>query len=383
MKIVQIITRMDVVGGAQNHVRDLSIGLKEKGHAITIIAGEKESIHSVIDEEGITYMNSAPLKRALNPLADMKAFLDIRKKLKRIEPDIVAMHSAKAGIIGRLASWSLGIPTIFTAHGWSFTEGIPSKRKRFYKFVEKIVGRITSGIITVSNYDLQLARQHKVATPSKLFTIHNGVHELPALKRGVKEEGKLKIVMVARFEVPKRQLDVIKALQNIQPSKWHVTFAGDGPLLQQAKDDVEEKSLQNAVTFLGKCNHVEEVLAQSDIFILLSDWEGLPLSVLEAMRSSMPVIASDVGGVSEAVEDGVNGFLIKKNDFEQVEWKIKKLLEDPELRLSMGQASREFYESRFTFEKMLHKTNAFYEEIIQSKGKLLSPEEEWLDESLN
>lgn len=378
-----MITRMDVVGGAQNHVRDLAIGLKSKGHAITIISGENENIHQSIGTAEIQCFHSKYLKRALHPWKDFKAFFEIRKELKRIQPNLIATHSAKAGIIGRVAGWSLGIPTVFTAHGWSFTEGIPKKKRFFYKNIERAVNTATSGIITVSKYDLQLAKDNKVAPSEKIYTIHNGVHNLPAIPRVKQETTVLKFTMVARFAKPKRQLEVVKALEKFDQSTWQLTFAGDGPLQQEVARYVEKHKLTESVLFLGNERNIEGLLAHSDVFILLSDWEGFPLSILEAMRSGLPIIASDVGGVSESVQHGENGFLIKRNDAEQLHQMIKALLENQGLRIEMGKASRRNFERQFTFEQMLTKTDAYYKKIIEKKGVLPLSKEEWLDESVN
>lgn len=383
MKIVQMITRMDVVGGAQNHVRDLAIGLKDKGHVITIISGEGKNIHQSIKKTEIQCFHSQYLKRALHPWKDFQAFLEIRKKLKEIQPDLIATHSAKAGIIGRIAGWSLGIPIIFTAHGWSFTEGIPKRKRFIYKHIERVVSVLTNGIITVSKYDLQLALKNKVAPIKKLMTIHNGVHNQPIVSREQQSGNVLRFTMVARFEAPKRQLEVVKALQKFDLAKWTLTFAGDGPLQQEVERYVAKHGLTDSVVFLGNEKNIEGLLAQSDVFILLSDWEGFPLSILEAMRSGLPVIASDVGGVNEAVKHGENGFLINRNDARQLHQMIKALLESPMLRIEMGKTSRENFERQFTFEQMLTKTDAYYKGIVQNREVLPSSKEEWLDESLN
>lgn len=374
---------MDVVGGAQNHVRDLAVGLNDKGHTIVIISGEDKNIHQSIEARGIQCFHSKHLKRTLHPWRDFKAFIEIRKELKRIQPDLIATHSAKAGIIGRIAGWTLGIPTIFTAHGWSFTEGIPRKKRFLYKHIEKVVSVATNGIITVSEYDFKLARKNKIASKKKLHTIHNGVHNRSLLLGTAHDEGVTRFTMVARFEEPKRQLEVIKALQKFKSKTWKLTFAGDGPLQQEAERYVVQHQLKDFVTFLGNEKNIEGLLAQSDVFVLLSDWEGFPLSILEAMRSGLPIIASDVGGVSEAVKHGENGFLINRNDTGQLHHAIKNLLENGILRKEMGNKSRMYFEQQFTFDQMLTKTDAYYVDIVQNGKSFPMSKEEWLDESLN
>lgn len=367
MIIVEIITRMDDVGGAQIHVRDIASGLRKSGHNIYLITGDKENVHSEIEQSDIQLINSKSLVRNLNIISDIKAVIEIRKLLKEIKPDLIATHSSKAGIIGRVAGWSLRIPTIFTAHGWSYTDGIPENKKRVYIFIEKLIGRISSGVITVSEYDKQLALRHKVLPEKKIHTIHNGVHDSGKVKN-MRSVGEIPtIIMVARFAPPKKQLQLLKVLNQIKHIKWNVSFAGDGPLLQEARNYVERVGLSDRVLFLGNRQDIPELLHKSHLFALLSDWEGLPLSILEAMRCGLPIIASDVGGVNEAVTHTENGYLIPKFDYKELQNKLIGMLTNASLRLKMGERSRQLYEENFTFEKMYKETLTYYEKVIQTK----------------
>jgi len=144
-------------------------------------------------------------------------------------------------------------------------------------------------------------------------------------------------------------------------------FAGEGPKLQEAQDYAENTGLSDRVYFLGNRKDVTELLHQSDLFALMSDWEGLPLSILEAMRCGLPIIASDVGGVNEAVRQSKNGYLIPKNDSKELVDKLTMLLTKPALRLEMGNSGRKLYEDNFTFEKMHKETFSYYEKVIKSK----------------
>lgn len=367
LKIVQLITRMDTIGGAQVHVRDISVELKKSGHDIYLVAGGKKNVHDVLEKDDIQLIYSKYLIRNLNLISDIKAVLEVRKIIRKIQPDIIAIHSSKAGVVGRIAGWSLRIPTIFTAHGWSYTDGVSKTKRRLYIFLETIMGRISDGVIAVSEYDKELAIKQKVLPGSKVFTIHNGVH-------GIENQNKLfysykqpNIIMVARFAPPKRQLQLLKVLNQIRHIQWKMYFAGDGPLLQMARDYVEREGLCDRVYFLGNRQDISDLLQKSDIFILQSDWEGLPLSILEAMRCGLPIIASDVGGVKEAVKQSINGFLIPKDDEQELLNRVAQLLTNPRMRLEMGKHGKSIYEEHFTFKKMMGKTLSFYEKTVEMK----------------
>lgn len=366
MKIVQIITRMDDVGGAQIHVRDIVEELQNSGHQIYLITGDKENIHKEIEGTGTRLINSQHLIRNLSPVSDIKAILELRKYLKEIKPDLVATHSSKAGIVGRIAGWSLGIPTIFTAHGWAYTDGVSPQKRKLYILIEKMTGWISKGVITVSDYDQKLALKHKVLPQRKMLTIHNGVHDIEMVTRKVCDKKIPQLIMVARFAPPKQQLQLLKVLNDIRDIPWQISFAGDGPQLAEAKSFVKVKGLEERVSFLGNRSDVECLLEQADLFVLISNWEGLPLSVLEAMRCGLPIIASDVGGVKEAVKDSRNGFLIPKHHMQLLRKRLVTLLSDSDVRLKMGKESREIYQTHFKFEKMYEKTVTFYEQLVQT-----------------
>lgn len=367
MKILQLITRMDTIGGAQVHVRDISVGLRNLGHDVHLISGIGGNIFGEFEAENIPYIECKELKRDINILSDIKAFWCLRKAIQQIDPDIIAIHSSKAGIIGRLVGKSLRIPTVYTAHGWSFTEGVPIRKKRIYKIIERCIGRITDGVITVSEYDRNLAINEKVIKPDRIETIHNGVKVSELSEVKAPREKITTLIMVARFSPPKKQLTLIRCLANIR-KPYKMLFVGDGPFLENAKNYSRELGLETVITFTGNRRDVENLLISSDIFVLLSDWEGLPISIIEAMGCGMPVIATDIGGISELIKENENGFLIRKHDMDHLQQKIELLLTNPVLRKRMGKQSRRIYETNFTFERMLHRTNDFYFKIVKQKG---------------
>ncbi|MFS0576479.1 glycosyltransferase family 4 protein [Sporosarcina sp. 179-K 3D1 HS] len=364
MKIVQLITRMDTIGGAQVHVRDLSIRLQEAGHAIHLVTGGEEHTHELLEQRQIRPIYCKHLMHKLHILSDVKAIFEVRNLLKTIRPDLVATHSSKAGIIGRIAGWSLGIPTVFTAHGWSFTDGIPKNKQRLYRWIEKMIGFITDGVIAVSSYDKRLALEYAIVPERKIVAIPNGVHDAAYTGRVRSKEDVPIISMVARFSPQKNQAQLLQVLKQLDQLKWKLFFAGDGPLLPEAKQFVAQENLTDRVVFLGDHGDIQELLQQSDLFVLVSEWEGLPLSILEAMRSGLPIVASDVGGVREAVRQSVNGFIVKKNDVRDLQDKLRLLIEDATLRQEMGEESRRLYEERFTFERMYEDTIAYYNQVL-------------------
>jgi len=369
VKIAQVITRMDILGGAQVHVRDLSNQLVSLGCEVSIVTGPGMYAHHKLD---VPCYQSPSLRREIRPFEDVRAIFEVRKILKEIRPDIVATHSSKAGLIGRIAAWSLRIPTVFTAHGWAFTEGVVTKKRMFYIAIEKMIGKITDQVITVSHYDRQLAISNRVLPKHKIKTVHNGVLPIKQTEQLNQNKSPVNILMVARFDVPKRQLNLIRACEKLGDIPWHLSFVGDGTKLEEAQRYVGKRNLHDRVLFYGGMDFIEIPLSKSNVFVLLSDYEGLPLSILEAMQVGLPIIATDVGGVKEAVIDSDNGFLIPKGSEVLLRQRLTQLLTDVSLRESMGQRSKELFIEKFTFKKMLTETKEVYEVVIQNqltKGK--------------
>ena len=143
-----------------------------------------------------------------------------------------------------------------------------------------------------------------------------------------------------------------------------LSFVGDGPQLAAVRDESRQLGIGESVSFLGERFDIAAILSQAHIFALASNWEGFPLSILEAMRAGLPVIASDVGGVAEAVVDGVTGFLIPSGDLNALQARLSTLVESPSLRRTMGKSGRARYEADFTLEQMLQKTLAVYQKAL-------------------
>lgn len=141
-----------------------------------------------------------------------------------------------------------------------------------------------------------------------------------------------------------------------------ILVGGDGGLLQTNEREIERLGLQDKIKILGYRDDIDRLMASSQIFVLISNWEGFPLSILEAMRAKLPVIASNVGGVNESVFDGNTGFLV--DDKEQLVAKLEKLITDSEKRVEMGENGRESYEKHFTLEKQLEQTFTIYDELL-------------------
>lgn len=360
MKIVYCITRMDEIGGAQVHLRDIALAYKGQGHDISILSGSLGDLTKYLENAGIKIFHVPSLRRSIHPYYDVLALFQLSKLFLKIKPDIVACHSSKAGLLGRLAAKICGFKSIFTAHGWAFTEGVPERTAKIYRTLERLAAKITTHIITVSEYDRNLALKYKVAPPEQITVIHNGVPDVEyPVRVNAPLDRPMKLLMVARFGGQKDHKLLLSALKNCRDLHWTLDLVGRGDP-QEFRTYCAENNMSDRVTFLGERDNVSDLLKDIDVFMLISRWEGLPISILEAMRASVPVIASDVGGVRESVVDGKTGYLVPRGDVKSLELALRRIIKDPDNAFRMGMAGHELYKTSFLFDTMVKSTLQIY-----------------------
>jgi glycosyltransferase involved in cell wall biosynthesis len=346
------------------HVRDLSAALAGRGEEVIVLAGGDGILFEQLAERKVPFQKVEHLVHPIKLWDDWQAYWEIRSVLSEIRPDLVTTHSNKAGFLGRFAARSLKIPVVHTSHGFLFSGRQQNAAGRFYRFMEKIASGAGNRVIAVAESEYTAARCLKVIAAEKMTVIHNGLADI---ERNFMADPTLDppcLIMVARFAEPKDHFTLLKALGRLKQLPWTMQFVGDGPEKPRAEKLARELGIEERVIFSGVRRDVPAILAASQIFILSSKREGFPLTVLEAMRAGLPVVASNVGGITEAVVDETNGLLFAPGDIEQLKEKLKSLILNSQLRLEMGRAGRERFLKYFTLEQMTEKTLAVYSEII-------------------
>jgi glycosyltransferase involved in cell wall biosynthesis len=367
VKIAYLVTRAEPIGGAQIHVRDLAIAAREHGHAATVLTGGTGSFVDSLREHGVPVVVLRHLMVPIGPVRDLKALAEVRGALKALQPDLLTTHSSKAGILGRIAGRSLDIPVVFTAHGWAFTPGIPGRHAAVYRRIERWAGPLASRIITVSEFDRRLAVDARIAPADRLVTVHNGMPDVASQLRADPGQTPPRLVMVARFEAQKDHPTLLEALGGLAHLPWSLDLIGNGPLMGAMHALAARVGLADRVRFLGQRMDVHELLARSQVSLLVTNWEGFPLSILESMRAGLPVIASGVGGIAEAVVEGKTGYVVPRHGVEQLRARIEELLVDPGLRVRLGGNGRARYERHFTLAHSVAKTLAVYCDVLAGR----------------
>ncbi len=227
----------------------------------------------------------------------------------------------------------------------------------YYKRIlkkEKKVLNIVDRIVFVSEASrTNFLNLHPYISPDKVFCVYNGI-EVTSPMLELKEREYCEVVCVASITVRKGQhyiIDALSTIDNLDDLKVHFTFVGDGPDRKRLEDMVSSKQLDKYCSFVGVTNEVVKYLENSDIYILPSEDEGLPMAIIEAMRSGLPIVSTPVGGIPEMIEDGYNGLLIQPsiegvkdflNKINSTDWK------------TMGNNARKVFEDKFTVKKMVN-----------------------------
>jgi glycosyltransferase involved in cell wall biosynthesis len=300
----------------------------------------------------------------LSPAKDFLALCEIARELRRIQPDIVATHTAKAGLLGRLAATALDYPAVFTPHGWSIGGRISKRKGMLFRQIERVASIFASHIVNVCDYEVQLALKSRVSPASKLAMIHNGLGDIDDTFRADTEADPPRLVMVARMAEPKDHATLLLALSRLKHLAWKLELVGGGPLEGLLKQQAENLGIADRVEFLGHVADPAARLGSAQIFVLTSRSEAFPYSILEAMRAGLPVIASRVGGIPEAVEHGHTGLLVSARDVDALERVLAQLISTPALRKRLGDNGRRRFLESFTFDRMFAKTMAIYQQAL-------------------
>jgi glycosyltransferase involved in cell wall biosynthesis len=290
--------------------------------------------------------------------------------------DIVHTHQFEAGLIFRIAAWITGVPvTVFTYHSTHF----PRQRTGHY-MIDRALALRTTQLIAVSEAAKISVSQQLRLSLGQFLVIPNFVHlkEITILSTNEKQTKRLHldlktdqfvIISIGRLEVPKGFSTLLEAIRIVK-EKFHdliLLLVGEGSLRTQLQQLAVELKIQNEVRFLGVRKDVYVLLQLSDIFVMSSWWEGMPIALLEAGACGLPAIASAVGGITEIVSEGVNGLLVPPQDSEALALRIIDLLTKPDLRHRMGIRARKIIEEKFSSDVVGYQLGGLYERLLTQR----------------
>jgi glycosyltransferase involved in cell wall biosynthesis len=349
-------------GGVARHLVSLVRALPAERFAVDVACPRGSLTWTLLEGSGVA-LHPIESHREPRP-GDARSWATLVRLAGRA--DVIHVHSAKAGFLGRLAAATRGRrrDCVFTPHGWSWwaAEGVEA---RLYLNLERLAAHWCRTIVALSADERDAGLAARVGDPGQYRVIPNGVPlERFALPR---RPVRGRILMVGRLAPPKRPDLAIRALASVreQVPDAELHIVGDGPLRTEAEALAAGLGIAGAVRFLGTRDDVPELLAEAECALLASDYEGSPLAVVEAMAASVAVVATKVGGVGELVRPGATGAIAPKGDAEALARALLEVLGDPEQAAALGAEGRRFAQEELSLDRMVGSLVGLYEETAR------------------
>ncbi len=363
MRIMEIIG--DVEGGMKGHYITLSKGLVGEGaEVISVCNFPKDDIEGM-KSAGI-HVISLPFSKTIRPLLNIWMLTKLMYFIRKTKPNVIHCHGFKAGFLGRMAGWLDGnqIPLAYTVHNF-ITYGRGRILRRYIQHFEKWMGKKTQKIFAVSKA-LKASMNRDMGIPEeKIHVIYNALQAFPAgdgnsIRKNYSIGDNEWIVGTVARLIPSKGIQVlITAMSGILFKYPYVKLliVGSGPDENHLKKLAESLGVSKQTIFAGKVSNVQDYYASFNIFALPTLSEGLGITVLEAMYSELPIIASSVGGIPEWLTHEKNGILVPPDNVFALRTALQYLMENPELAEKYGrQAKRDIQEKGLTKEDMIKQT---------------------------
>ena len=343
MRVIEI-TNVDF--SLRHFLLPLMRGLRDRGHVVIGVSADGPLLADA-RAEGFRIV-ALPMARSLSPIAQARALLALYRLFRREKPDLVHAHMPISGFLARLAARAAGVPRVaYTCHGFLFNQPAPWPRRVASLAMEWLAGRLTDVFLTVSAEEADDARRlHIHRTP---IPVGNGrdpavFHPDPAARAAIRRSlgtapSRIVVTALSRLVRHKGYPELLAAMRDVDADLWVVGERLPSDHGPDMRPHFDAAGLGGRLRRLGYRTDVAAILAASDIFALPSHFEGLPMSVIEAMLSGLPVVATDIRGPREQVTDGVTGLLVPPASVAPLTEALQRLAGDPALRASMGRAS--------------------------------------------
>ncbi|KKW37158.1 MAG: Second mannosyl transferase [Candidatus Giovannonibacteria bacterium GW2011_GWA2_53_7] len=355
-------------GGAQRYVFDLATGIAQEFDRAVVLGGNGE-LKERLEEAGIRVQVLSGLSRDVGLANDLRSFVQLLRLFKSEAPDIVHLNSSKMGALGALAARLVGVPTVlFTAHGWAFNEDRSVLSKAVIKLIYWFTFLLCTRVIVVSHALVRDVSRFPFVQ-KKFVVLHSGIVPVPLLSRA---EARLKLMPNApehaRWIGTIAELHHVKGLSYALRAMSEVTkrhdvvfvIVGEGEERERLQALIGELGLNDRAILVGHVQNAAAYLGAFDMFLLTSVSEALGYVLLEAGFASLPVVATNVGGIPEIVEHMHSGLLVPSRSVESIVSAVCALLEDPDRATQFGKALKEHVDASFRREPMLMLTMKLY-----------------------
>ncbi len=369
MRILHIITKLNEMYGAQRHAVESVKDHLAHGHSCMVIAGEVGAASGMLESMGVTVKQASFLKNSYNPITGNKAVNEIVAMIEMYKPDLVISHSTIAGIVTRVACYRKKIPNIFTVQGWPFEIGTSWHQRLAGLVIEYLLKPFSDSYYCVSHYTAKYGIKTLGFKNTNRIYVGGNMHIDKVYTPAVPFRVHKNVLMVAGFRGQKDHISALKALEIIVKENkvpgLTLTFVGNGPKRNVIEAFIQERNLGNHINLAGETDNVDAFYDNADIIILPTYYEGLPLSLLEAIQKAKPVIATNVGGNNEVVIDNVNGNLLAVEDYTALATHIIDYYTNNKLQ-QLSVQSRKVYDDVHSYEKVSKQLNNIINKAVET-----------------
>ncbi|MCX7875229.1 MAG: glycosyltransferase family 4 protein [Melioribacteraceae bacterium] len=388
IKVLHIIT-LFTVGGATENTLFTVAGLIKKGYKVDIITGSSKNdeggMFKLAEELNVPVFTFRNLQRPISLVNDIKIIIDLYKHIKKNKYHIVHTHSAKAGVVGRIAAWLSKTPIIIHHnHGKPYHRFQSFWLRNSYKLIEKFASHFCDKIVSVTNTIVNEMSQDKIAPKEKFVVIRSGfdismfknydfTKTSEIRKKYNVDEDDILIGKIARFSELKGHIFLLNAFEKVikQKPNSKLILIGDGECKSTLMKFIDEKKLNDKIVFTGMIwpNEIPSIISILDVVVHTSLLEGLPRVFVQSLLMGKPVISFDLDGAAEVIEDGKNGYLVEPKNTEMLADRILDLIVNPSKAKSFGDYAKNNIREDFSIEAMVENNNKLYLELISKKLK--------------
>ncbi len=302
-----------------------------------------------------------PMERTPRPTHDWRAVRQLRSTIETHDIDLVHTHSAKGGVVGRIAARQAGRPSVHTPHAWSFWVTSNPILRGLFRRVEDHLQPHTATTICLSRAELD--EMTRFRRPSPAVTIANGMAAPPSF-RPIPRTSQIRIGTIGRLSHQKGLDVLIEAIRLLDNPDLAVTIAGDGPDRSKLERLAVELGCAHQIDFIGSVDRPWNTLANLDLFVMPSRWEGMPLVLLEALVAGVPAVATDVGGVRELIPTIDHGRIVPVDDAPSLANAIASLAGDGHRRALTGLTGQAHAVEHFSHERTVEQTASLYRRLV-------------------
>ncbi len=384
IRVMHVIARLNV-GGPALQVLLLADRMRPPDFTTTVVSGRvgphEGDMSYLADVYNITPIYISELGRELSPLRDLITLFKLWRLMRRLRPDVVHTHTAKAGFVGRTAAWLARAPVrVHTFHGHVFHGYFGPHKTAFFLWLERLTARLTDRLVAVSpSLREELSSLYQVAPADKIVIAPEGPdlsrylatpRHLGEFRRRFNLPADAPLVGIVGRLVPiKNHSLFLQAAQRVRQTlpDAHFVIVGDGELRETLVAQAQSLSLAEAVTFTGFLRDLCPVYSDLDLLVISSDNEGTPVSIIEALAAGVPAVATAVGGVPDLLDGGRLGTLVPPGDAEALAQAILAALAD---RSTESDERRQRVAEQFGIDRLVSDLSTLYRELLAGKRSI-------------